>query len=48
MENGILTLINEGTYGDMKELVTDVGISSDSLEFMNVQDLQKQRENLLS
>ena len=39
LENGILTYLNEGTFGDMKELVKDVGISSDTIEFYNVQDL---------
>ena len=31
----------------MKDLVKDIGINSDSLEFMNVGDLQKHRERLL-
>jgi hypothetical protein len=32
----------------MKDLIKEVGINSDSLEFMNVADLQKKRENLLT
>jgi hypothetical protein len=31
----------------MKDLIVDVGISSDTLEFMNVQDIQKKRETML-
>lgn len=32
----------------MKDLITELGISRDTLEFMNVQDLQRKRENLLT
>jgi hypothetical protein len=45
-ENGVLTYLNEATYGEMRDLVRDVGINSDSLTFMNVGDLQKKREQL--
>lgn len=45
-ENGLLTYVNEGTFGDMNELIKDVGINNDTLEFYNVQDLQKQKERL--
>lgn len=31
----------------MRDLVRDVGINNDSLEFTNVADLQKKREQLL-
>jgi hypothetical protein len=40
-EHGVLT---EATYGDMRDLVRDVGINNDNLEFVNVGDLQKKRE----
>lgn len=46
-EHGILTMINEVSVGDMRDLVKDIGINNDSLEFYNTQDLQKKRENLL-
>ena len=46
-ENGILTYLNEATYGEMRDLVRDVGINSDELTFFSVNDLQKQREKLL-
>lgn len=45
-ENGILTYLNEATYGEMRDLVRDVGISSDNIEFVNVGDLAKKREQL--
>jgi hypothetical protein len=47
-ENGVLTYLNEATYGEMRDLVRELGINSDSLEFMNVGDLQKKRETLLT
>lgn len=45
-ENGILTFLNEAAYGEMRDLVKDLGISDNSLEFLNVNDLQKKRENM--
>ena len=42
----MLTYINEASYGEMRDLIRDVGISSDNLTFMNVGDLQKKREQL--
>ena len=38
-ENGILTYLNEATYGEMRDLVRDVGINSDELTFFSVNDL---------
>jgi hypothetical protein len=38
-ENGVLTYLNEATYGEMRDLVRDVGVNSDELEFYNVTDL---------
>ena len=43
-ENGVLTYLNEATYGEMRDLVRDIGIENESLEFFNVGDLMKQRE----
>lgn len=31
MENGVLTYLNEAAYGEMKDLVRDVGINTDSI-----------------
>lgn len=45
-ENGILTFLNESSYGEMRELIRDVGIHADNMEFFNVGDLQKKREQL--
>lgn len=43
-ENGVLTYLNEATHGEMRDLVQDVGIHSDNMEFFNVGDLQKKRD----
>jgi hypothetical protein len=38
-ENGLLTFLIEGSMGEMKDLVKDVGIADDKIEFFNVGDL---------
>lgn len=43
-ENGLLTYLNEAAYGEMRDLIRDVGIHVDNLEFFNVGDLMKHRE----
>jgi hypothetical protein len=45
-ENGVLTYLNEATYGEMRDLVKDVGIAPDNIEFFNVGDLAKKRESM--
>ena len=37
-EYGILTYLNEATAGEMKDLVRDIGIHTDNIEFVNVGD----------
>jgi hypothetical protein len=36
------------SIGEMRDLVRDIGINNDSLEFMNVNDLQKSRDTLFT
>lgn len=36
MENGVLTYLNEAAYGDMKDLIRDVGLNKDSIPFYNL------------
>lgn len=38
-ENGVLTYLVDASSGEMRDLIKDVGISSDNLEFLNVGDL---------
>ena len=45
-ERGLLTYLNEATYGEMRDLIRDVGIATENLEFFNVGDLAKKREQL--
>jgi hypothetical protein len=45
MENGVLTYLNEAAYGEMKDLIRDVGISSDEIPFHNLQSIRKLRDN---
>jgi hypothetical protein len=45
-EYGVLTYLNEASYGEMRDLVRDVGIHNDNMEFFNVGDLQKRRDQL--
>lgn len=47
LEHGILQYINDAAYGDMKELITDVGINDDSIPFINFAFQQKVDENLM-
>lgn len=38
-ENGLLTYIADASYGDMLELVKDLEIVPEKLEFLNIGDL---------
>ena len=38
-EYGLLSYLNEGTYGEMRDLIKDVGVKTDNMEFFNVGDL---------
>lgn len=44
----MLSYLNEGTFGEMRDLVRDVGIHTDNIEVMNVGDFQKKREQLFT
>jgi len=40
--------LNEAAFGEMRDLIRDVGIHSDNTEVMNVGDYQKKREKLMT
>ena len=40
-ENGILTYVNEASWGDMKDLLVDLGISAHNNEFHNMSAYEK-------
>lgn len=45
IEHGILTYLNEAAYGELRDLVTDVGIRDETIDFMNWSTLQKWKES---
>ena len=36
LEHGILTYVNEAAYGEMRDLIRDVGIANDTIPFYNL------------
>ena len=47
LQKGILTYVNEASWGDLKELLKDVGINRQSIHFNNVSDMMKANDNIL-
>jgi hypothetical protein len=47
-EHGLLSYLNEASYGEMRDMIRELGIKADNLEFVNVGDLQKRREASLT
>jgi hypothetical protein len=43
-ENGVLTYLNEAAWGEMRELINDVGIRDETIEFTNLAKLNKMKE----
>lgn len=35
LEHGLLQYVNDAAYGDLKDLINDVGINQDSIPFVN-------------
>ena len=44
-ENGLLTYVTEASWGDLKELLKDVGITRQNIPFFNVSDMIKIKDN---
>lgn len=40
----MLTYVNEAAYGELKDLITDVGIKDDTIEFTNLRMLNRKKE----
>jgi len=40
-ENGLLAYINETAYGDMRDLITEVGIQSETIPFVNLAEFRR-------
>jgi hypothetical protein len=47
-DNGVLTYLNEAAFGDMRALLNDIGIVNSAIPFMNVGELQRKRDSLLT
>lgn len=45
-EHGLLSYLNEASFGEMRDLIRDIGINQDNMEFFNVGDLAKKREQM--
>lgn len=41
ISNGVLTYLNEAAYGEMKDLINDVGINRDTIPFYNLASMTK-------
>jgi len=39
-----LTYVNEVAWGDLRDLLKDIGINKQTIRFSNVADLMKQRD----
>jgi hypothetical protein len=44
-ENGVLTYVNEAAWGDLRELLKDIGINNQTIRFSNVSDLLKAKDS---
>jgi hypothetical protein len=40
--------LSDSSYGELRDLVREIGIHPDNMEFMNVGDLQKKRDQLMT
>ena len=46
LENGILNYLSEAAYGEMEDLIREVGIKRDTIKFNNVQDWKAARSDM--
>lgn len=46
-QNGVLTYVNEAAWGDLRDLLKDVGINKQTIQFANVADLLKAKDKFL-
>jgi hypothetical protein len=44
----VLTYVNEAAWGDLRELLKDIGISNQTIRFSNIADMIKAKEGYLS
>ena len=46
-EHGLLTYLREGSYGELGELVKEVGIKRDTIPFYNLERMRKFKDNMI-
>ena len=46
-EHGLLTYLREGSYGELGELVKEVGIKRDTIPFYNLTEFRKFKDNMI-
>ena len=46
-EHGLLTYLREGAYGDLGDLVKEVGIKRDTIPFYNLAEFRKYKDNMI-
>jgi len=46
-ENGLLTYVNECAWGDIRDLLKDIGINKETIRFLNVSDAVKAKDSLV-
>jgi hypothetical protein len=46
-EYGLLTYLREGAFGELADLVKEVGIKRETIPFFNLTDYRKLKENML-
>ena len=46
-ENGILTYVNEAAWGDLRDLLKDIGINRETIRYSNVADLIEAKDERL-
>ena len=46
-EHGLLTYLREGAYGELGDLIKEVGIQRDTIPFQNLVEFRKHKDNLV-
>lgn len=44
-QHGILSYLNEAAWGEMRDLLNDIGVKNENIPFANVGDYQKRRDS---
>jgi len=44
-DNGVLTYVNEAAWGDLRDLLKDIGINRETIRYSNVADLVKAKDD---